>query len=100
MIRILFLKRSPHYIGEMAQKELLKKLFGEALHNARVSRHMSAYRLAKLIGHQQSRIALLERGESDLRLSSICGLLEVLNMTPGELLDDMWSRYLQHKDTE
>lgn len=77
----------------MADKNLVPKLFGAALTKARTSRHMSRYRLAKLIGHQQVRITKLENGESDLRLSSILALTEALGITPGELLDDMAAEY-------
>ena len=79
----------------MDDKTLLPKLFGAALEKRRKEAGLSRSELARRIGHQQVRIVKLEKGGSDLRLSSILNLTLALGITPGELLDEVREAYRQ-----
>ena len=73
----------------MTDKTVIPRLFGIALKKNREAKKMKRSELARLIRQQHGRISKLEKGGSDLRLSSIIGLTVALDITPGELLDEV-----------
>ena len=82
----------------MDDKTLIPELFGAALEKRRKEADMTRAELARRIGHQHVRVVKLEKGGSDLRLSSILKLTMALGITPGELLDEVQEAYRQALD--
>lgn len=89
LISIVLEKYQLVYELWMIDKTVIPRLFGMALKRNREAKNVKRSELARLIRQQHSRVAKLEEGGSDLRLSSILGLTLALDITPGELLDEV-----------
>jgi len=71
----------------MTKIDDLPAILGKAIGEAREKKGISRYMLAKRLSTQQHRVTRIENGASDMRLSSVMGIIEALDITPGELLD-------------
>lgn len=79
----------------MNDKNLLPRLFGEALSRLRTAKDMNRAQLARLTGQQHIRITQFEQGQVDPRLSTVLDLAKALGVKPGELLDDMAEKLIE-----
>lgn len=71
----------------MTKIDDLPAILGRAIEEARDKKGISRYMLAKRLGTQQHRVTRIENGASNMRLSSVMDIVDVLDITPGELLD-------------
>jgi transcriptional regulator with XRE-family HTH domain len=63
--------------------------FGSRVREARESRGWSQHELAAAAGMHQRQISYVERGERDLRLTTLLRLLSALELPASDLLDDV-----------
>lgn len=70
-------------------KKLLSKLFGQRVQKIREHKKLLRMDLANLMHVQHTRVAQLEGGKIDPRVSTVLAVADALCVTPGELLDDI-----------
>ena len=70
----------------MTDKALLTQ-FGKRIRQLRTERDLSQEQLAEQTGFHRTYIGMVERGERNLRLSSIARFARVFEMSVSELLD-------------
>jgi transcriptional regulator with XRE-family HTH domain len=68
------------------------ELFGAAVRRVREQRGISQNRLCEAAGLSQRYLSALERGENSPTLTVILELCQALDVSPSELLDDVWRR--------
>ena len=69
------------------EKTLLSKLFGQSVQKIREEQKLLRMDLANRMQVQHTRIAQLEGGKIDPRMSTVLAVAEALGVTPGVLLD-------------
>lgn len=69
------------------EKKLLSKLLGQAIQEVREQKGLLRMDLANRLHVQHTRIAQLEGGKIDPRMSSVLAVAEALGVAPGILLD-------------
>lgn len=60
---------------------------GGRIRTARDARGLNLHELARLSGISASALSLIETGQRDLRITSLCRIAGALRVTAGELLD-------------
>lgn len=71
------------------EKKLLSKLFGQSVQKTREGQKLLRMDLANRMQVQHTRVAQLEGGKIDPRMSTVLAVAEALGVMPGVLLDGM-----------
>lgn len=61
---------------------------GRKIRAVREARGLNLHQLARLSGISASALSLIETGQRDLRLTSLCRIADALRIAAGDLLDD------------
>lgn len=71
------------------ERKLLSKLFGQTVQKIREQKGLLRMDLANRLHMQHTRVAQLEGGKIDPRMSTVLAVADALGVTPGVLLNGM-----------